>query len=143
MVESAESPEIPKRIVVAGVVVRDGKVLVVRNIKHELRIEPPGGKVEPGETPEEATVRELKEELGITVRVLKPIGMYETDVTKEGVFDIYTFLCEIVEGEPTDGLEPDKTGGFEWMTIPELEACPDLVLSMRNALGDVRAVIER
>lgn len=139
---SLESPERPKRVVVAGIIVRDGRVLVVRNIKHGLRIEPPGGKVEEGESMEAAVERELSEELGIRVRVLRSIGVYETDSTKEGIFDVHTFLCEIVAGEPTDGLEPGKTDGFAWMTPHELSGCSELVASMRAALPDVRALVE-
>ncbi len=137
---NCESAAIPRKAVVAGIIVENGKILVVHNIKHGLRIEPPGGKLESGETMKEAVVRELLEELGITVRITSKIGVYPTDVTKEGVFDVHTFLCEIVEGEPTDGLEVGKTGGFAWMTIEELEACPNLVVSMRTALSDVRAL---
>ncbi len=53
-------------------VVRGGRVLAARRTSPPEaagRWELPGGKVEPGETPEEAVVRELHEELGLTVRV--------------------------------------------------------------------------
>lgn len=135
-----ESAETSKRIVVAGVVVRDGRILVIRNIKHGLRIEPPGGKLDPGETMEEAVVRELDEELGLTVKVLREIGVTETDATKEGTFDVHTFLCELVAGEPVN-REETKSDGFAWMTLEELESCPELVQSMRWALPDVKVAI--
>ena len=54
--------------VVAGVIERDGKVLICRRRAdswHPLKWEFPGGKVEPGEDPPGALARELHEELGI------------------------------------------------------------------------------
>ena len=56
--------------VVAGVLERDGDVLVCQrraDQPHAGKWEFPGGKVEPGERPEQTLIRELDEELGITV----------------------------------------------------------------------------
>ena len=58
--------------VVAAVIERDGCVLIAqrkRTGQHPLKWEFPGGKVEPGEAPEAAVVRELEEELAIRARV--------------------------------------------------------------------------
>ena len=57
----------PQEIDTILFVVRDGKVLLIRK-KRGLgagKINGPGGKVEPGETPEQAAVREVREELGV------------------------------------------------------------------------------
>ena len=54
--------------VAAAVVWRDGAVLLTRRppgVRHALEWEFPGGKLEPGETAEEAIVREVREELGV------------------------------------------------------------------------------
>ncbi len=54
--------------VVAGILWRDGRYLGVRRPEgksHAGKWEFPGGKVEPGETPAQALVRELREELGL------------------------------------------------------------------------------
>jgi 8-oxo-dGTP diphosphatase len=58
--------------VVAAIIVNDGKVFAAqRNGKGEVgfKWEFPGGKIEQGETPQEALARELNEELGISVKV--------------------------------------------------------------------------
>lgn len=58
--------------VVAGVIERDGKFLIVRRMKGDKlahKWEFPGGKLESGETPEEALRRELREELDIETEV--------------------------------------------------------------------------
>jgi 8-oxo-dGTP pyrophosphatase MutT (NUDIX family) len=136
-----ESVELPRRILVAGTVLRDGTFLVVHNVKNGLRIEPSGGKWHGSaiETLEEAVMRELREELSINVRVLRKIGVYPTDMTKEGVFDVHTYLCEIVEGEPV-ASEPGKIEGFEWLTPDALEANPSITPSLRATLQDLRAI---
>ena len=66
--------------VVAAVIERDGRVLIGQRKpgdRHPLKWEFPGGKVEPGETPEQATIRELEEELAIRARVQAEIRRYE------------------------------------------------------------------
>lgn len=66
--------------VVAAVIERGGRILIGqrKNIgQHPLKWEFPGGKVEPGETPEAATIRELEEELGIHARVEAELMRYQ------------------------------------------------------------------
>jgi 8-oxo-dGTP pyrophosphatase MutT (NUDIX family) len=135
------SAETPRKILVAGTVFRDGRFLVAHNVKYGLRIEPSGGKWHgaEAETLEEAVAREMWEELRIRVRVLGKIGVYQTDVTKEGVFDVHTYLCEIVEGEPV-ASEPGKIEGFEWATPDELEANPHVTPSLRATVPDLRLI---
>ena len=63
--------------VVAAVMVQDGKVLVAQRpegCKHGGKWEFPGGKIDAGETPEEALSRELAEELGIHAHISEFLG---------------------------------------------------------------------
>ena len=66
--------------VVAGVLARDGKILICRrraDQPHPLKWEFPGGKIEAGESPEAALVRELREELGIESEGARELTRYE------------------------------------------------------------------
>src|SRR5436305_9437449 len=66
--------------VVAAILERDGRILICRRTPHQshpLKWEFPGGKVEPGETPEAALARELEEELGIFGAAGEEIMRYE------------------------------------------------------------------
>jgi 8-oxo-dGTP diphosphatase len=66
--------------VVAGVLIREGRILVCRrraDQAHALKWEFPGGKLEDGETPEAALIRELREELGIEAEPSRELMRYE------------------------------------------------------------------
>ncbi len=63
--------------VVAGVIERDGLILIAQRrpgdrLEHQWEF--PGGKVEPGEAPEQALVRELREEFGVETEVVAFVG---------------------------------------------------------------------
>ena len=67
-------------VVVAAVLEQHGKILVCqrrRGSRHELKWEFPGGKVEPGEEPRDALVRELQEELRIDAAIGAELSRYE------------------------------------------------------------------
>ena len=68
------------KTVVAAVIERKGKVLIAQRRPqdpHPLKWEFPGGKVEPGETPQQAVTRELEEELAIRATPAEEIMRYE------------------------------------------------------------------
>ena len=66
--------------VVAAVIERDGRILIAQRQKdaayHPLQWEFPGGKVEPGEEPPAALLRELREELAIEARIGGELARY-------------------------------------------------------------------
>lgn len=111
-----------KILVVGAVIVDDGRVLCTQRGPGSLegRWEFPGGKLEPGESPEEALGREIREELGCTVRVGAEV------VTTEHEYDfavivLTTFYCSLIEGGPrlsehTDSiwLPPSQLATLDW-----------------------------
>lgn len=106
--------------VVCGVIQKEDQYLVARRGKgvDEGFDEFPGGKVEKGESFEEAIQRELKEELDIEVNVLKHLLDFD-DVRSDRILHLHAYLCEIKKGKPTLSVHTD----LKWIQIHELSAC--------------------
>ncbi len=133
-----------KQELAAGLIIRDKRILLVHNMKHgRLRVEPPGGKLLPDESPAESVIREVKEELGVKVGSLEFFGTYATD-SPEGEFEVHMYQCKTMEGAPR-ALEPGKVPGFGWYSLEEVERLKQdgsLVPNMRKALEDLREYLE-
>lgn len=115
------------KIRVAGIVpMNDGFVLmhrkhVVRNKDYQEYYTFPGGHLEKGETLEEGVIREIKEEFGINVKVIKKL--YELENIKLNMKE-YFFLCEYVDGEFGTGEGEEFSNNPEYKDsgeyIPEI-----------------------
>lgn len=109
------------RTVVAAVIERSDRRLLIgqrrRSDTSALKWEFPGGKVEPGETPEAALARELREELGTTLRKWAPIGrvVHQYAETPEEL-EIVFFAAAISEGQ----LTPRTFENVAWVLPKEL-----------------------
>jgi len=106
--------------VVAAVIERDGKYLACRRAPHKTLAglwEFPGGKVESGETDQDALRREIHEELGVNIEV----GAYlATSLNKAGDLDIelVAYRAHVIEGDVSASSDHDELG---WLTSKELE----------------------
>jgi ADP-ribose pyrophosphatase YjhB (NUDIX family) len=75
----------------------------------------PGGRVETHEAPWHAVVREVEEETGLRVQVIKLIGVYAVPQKQDLVFN---FLCQATGGELRRSSESDRLGWFRSQEIP-------------------------
>lgn len=108
-----------ERIVVGAALLRGGRLLAARrSAPEELagRWELPGGKVEPGEAPEEALVRELREELGVDAEVIERVpGVWP--LKPPYVLQVWTARLLPGAGEPEPLQDHDA---LRWLRPGEL-----------------------
>ncbi|WP_026126663.1 (deoxy)nucleoside triphosphate pyrophosphohydrolase [Nocardiopsis xinjiangensis] len=108
-------------VVVGAAVLRNGRVLAAQRARPEAMRgfwEFPGGKTDPGETPEAALVRECREELGAHVRPLERVGpdvpLPVRAAGPRAVLRLWT--AELVEGDP----RPLEHLALRWLSAGEL-----------------------
>ena len=90
------------------------------------RWEFPGGKVEPGETPEEALHRELREELGVRVGLgVELLGPDDGAWRLSDQYVMRLWFAEVLEGGPEPLVEHDELRWLpagQWLDVPWLDA---------------------
>jgi len=129
-------PDDPGRRGVVGVVLRDGRMLVIRrsrSVVAPLVYCFPGGGIEAGESEEEALVREFREEIGVAVRPVRRLWQCVTAWKA----DLAWWLAEMPPGA-TPTLNPQEVESIHWHTPEEMSRLPDLLESNREFLEFVR-----
>jgi 8-oxo-dGTP diphosphatase len=118
---SVNQPRSP-RVIVAAVIITDGRVLACeRSAPPEVagRWEFPGGKVEPGESDQQALARECAEELGVRVEVGDRVG---PDVPlARGRAVLRVFAVRLLQGDTPQALEHTS---MRWLAADELGSVP-------------------
>ena len=106
--------------VVAAIIFLGGKVLCVQRAEHEreyvsLKWEFPGGKVELGESREEALVREIREELSVDIKVSEFLMTVE-HTYPDFHLTMHVFKCVLEQGE----ISLNEHFALKWLSIDEL-----------------------
>jgi 8-oxo-dGTP diphosphatase len=111
--------------VVAGIIVRDGKVLICQRKAgqaHEFKWEFPGGKIESGEEPAAALARELEEELAIHAAIGREVTHYEYAYPGKKPILLIFFRVAGFTGEPRNRVfeqmawaEPVRLPTFDFL----------------------------
>ena len=105
--------------VVAAIIINDGKVFATQRGYGEFKDgwEFPGGKIDAGETPEEALVREIKEELDTEVEVKELLETVEYDYPSFHLA-MDCFFCTIKSGK----LVLKEHEAAKWLTMENLDS---------------------
>ena len=124
-------------IVAAAVVIREGRVLPTRRAEGQHLAgmwEFPGGKLEEGESPEAAVVRECKEECGIEVEVTGIVDVSYHRYPEKDVLLLF-YRCTLVRGE----VRHIQVADHAWVAPAQLDEYP-LPPADANVVAWIRAL---
>lgn len=153
-----EYPEHPL-VAVGGVVIANGRVLLARRGHEPMRGEwsIPGGVLETGETLSEGVMRELREETGLTVRVIDLIEALDRILPEPDVSSVPTgnaslprpkpryhyvildYLCEIAGGEPRASGDITELAFIQEDELSRYALTPAVIRVVRKAFAMARA----
>jgi A/G-specific adenine glycosylase len=109
-----------------GVIVRDGRIFIQKRPGSGLMPylwEFPGGKINEGENPRKALVREIEEELGISVRPLEKLALIRHSYTRFRVA-LHAYRCEVSDLSPQEEPVPRAAVECRWVLPAELALYP-------------------
>ena len=114
-----ESNTLKRVEVVAAIIQRDDEIFATQRGYGDFKggWEFPGGKIEAGESPEQALVREIKEELAVELEVGELLHTVEYDYPTFHL-TMYCFACTLVSGE----LELKEHQAAKWVTKETLDS---------------------
>ena len=127
--------------VVCAVIEHEGRVLLARRPldKHlPLKWEFAGGKVEPGEDPTAAIIREIREEFGCEIVITRALPRFDYDYTRV-VIEMFPFVCHLAPGSAAPAalehvalrwVRPNELVGFDlapadWPVVARYRSNPD------------------
>jgi 8-oxo-dGTP diphosphatase len=159
--------EMVVRCVGALIYAADGRLLLIRraNPPGRWRWSLPGGRVESGETDEQAVIREVAEETGLTVTTGRLVGTVHRPGPRIGpgprpgkdsgddsggqrpertvTFAIYDYECQVVGGAPAAGSDASGLCWVDAAALDALDGCGALVDLLAETLRGWQALPER
>jgi ADP-ribose pyrophosphatase YjhB (NUDIX family) len=113
------------KVDVRGVVFRDNKILLVKEIVDQGRWTLPGGWADVNETPGQSVVKEIREESGYETEAIKLLAVFDRE--KQGhqppfPYHVYKmfFYCKIIGGKASKSIETSGVEFFGEQELPEL-----------------------
>lgn len=122
---------------IVGVIENDGRFLMIQR-SQQVRAPGkwcfPGGGIEPGETPEQAIVREFQEELGVNVA---PEGKLWEWLRDDGKLHLLWWRCRLLSGPIK--ARSEEVADWAWMSDEEIRRHPDMIANNVRFLDHYRA----
>jgi 8-oxo-dGTP pyrophosphatase MutT (NUDIX family) len=103
---------------VKGVVIRDGKVILLRNERDEWEL--PGGKLELTESPEQCLAREIAEELGLEIVPERILNSWTYTIVPGVSVVILAYGC--VESSRDEAVLSDEHKELRWFPLADIDA---------------------
>lgn len=121
-------------IQLSGCIIQDkhGRVLLLhRNKPNRIQWETPGGKLDPGEKPEETAAREVIEEIGVTPKIINLLGQKDF-IEDDRYFSYYWFKAKINQEPVIQETSFDQLAYFSWNQMRTIY--PHLSANTKNLL---------
>ncbi len=119
-----------------GAIVRDeeGRLLLIRrgHAPSAGLWSLPGGRVEPGESAEDATVREVAEETGLEVDIIRETGAIDIPTGTGDVYAVRDFDCRVLGGTLVAGDDADEACWVSIADLPAMNTSPGLIEVLRG-----------
>jgi ADP-ribose pyrophosphatase YjhB (NUDIX family) len=107
-------------VVARAVIIRAGRLLLVQELATGYWFFP-GGHVEDGESPRDAVVRELREEIDVGATVVEALGEVRNDFAQDGVEYHEVDHVYVVEIDATDPVSQEPHLAFGWHRLVDLD----------------------
>lgn len=110
----------------SAILERDGRFLLIRRINPPSMdlFAFPGGRAEPGETPEQTAVREFFEETGIAVRNPVLFATYDLKSEKQGGQHFFLSVFRVEADPASQAIAADDAADAGWYTLEEIRGLP-------------------
>lgn len=137
--------EIKQKILVTAIIIQNGKILMQRrtdDIKsHKDKWTTPSGIVEINEHPEDAIIREVKEELNLDIIVINVIPAINSFPNHKNKYHLIylAYVCEIIGGDLRNQDEEGDISDVKWFEIDKLSK----IETIRGTMPPIEAILNK
>lgn len=135
-------PNTPK-LTVDAVIILDNKLVLIKrkNPPFQGKFALPGGFVDVGETTEMAVEREVNEETGLTIEIVKLLGVYSEPSRDPRGHTVSIVYLVLGNGTPKPNTDAKEVHLFDIQNIPEMAFDHNLIIE--NARSDIYGILSR
>ena len=144
---SEQNKKIVQKIVLGGVVMKDGRVLILQRHKNEdvypNMWELPSGKREPLEPSENSLIREVREESGLDVKTVIPFSVFDYQIEKpDEIRDSTQINFLVTPANDKDVVLSEEHQAFAWIIKEEIDKY-DLTEATKNVIQKAFEIINK
>jgi 8-oxo-dGTP diphosphatase len=134
---------ITPKLTVDAVIILNGKIVLIKRKKppYQGKFALPGGFVDIGETTEEAVAREVLEETGLSIEIIKLLGVYSKPSRDPRGHTVSVCYLTKGKGNPKADSDADDIGLFDPCDLPELAFDHNMIIN--RARDDIDGVLSK
>ncbi len=136
-------PSNTPKLTVDAVIILNGKIVLIerKNPPYQGKYALPGGFVDIGETIEKAVEREVNEETGLTIEIVKLLGVYSEPSRDPRGHTVSIVYLVLGDGIPKANTDAKGVQLFDIQNIPEMAFDHNIIIE--NARSDIYGILSR